>query len=194
MSKLETRSEVCYFIGYPKGTYGWYFYDPREKKVFVGTNAIFLEDDHIMNRKPKGMIVLEEVMGESSDFPAVNSNIEQGNATTLPSSTLVPHRSGRIIREPDKFMFLGEAFEAISEDSESDPTSYEEAMADSDSSHWVKAMKTEMESMDSNQVWELVKPPANIKPISCKWVYKRKRGSDGKVETFKARLVAKGFT
>ena len=55
-------------------------------------------------------------------------------------------------------------------------------------------MKTEMESMDSNQVWELVEPPANIKPIGCKWVYKRKRGSDGKVETFKARLVAKGFT
>ena len=55
-------------------------------------------------------------------------------------------------------------------------------------------MKTEMESRDSNQIWELVEPPANIKPIGCEWVYKRKRGSDGKVETFKARLVAKGFT
>ena len=67
-------------------------------------------------------------------------------------------------------------------------------MADVDSGHWVKAMKTELESMDSNQVWELVEPPANIKPIGCKWVFKRKRGSDGKVETFKGRLVAKGFT
>ena len=53
MSKLETRSEVCYFIGYPKGTYGWYFYDPREQKVFVSENAIFLEDDYIMNRNLK---------------------------------------------------------------------------------------------------------------------------------------------
>ena len=91
-------------------------------------------------------------------------------------------------------MFLGDAFEAVSQNLESDPTSYEEAMADSDSSHWVKAMKTEMEFMDSNKVWELVELPANIKPIGYKWVYKRKRGSDGKVETFKARLVAKGFT
>ena len=91
-------------------------------------------------------------------------------------------------------MFLGEAFNAVSENSESDPTSYEEAMADSDSSHWVKAMKAETEPMNSNQVWELVELPANIKPISCKWVYKRKRGSDGNVETLKARLVAKGFT
>ena len=55
-------------------------------------------------------------------------------------------------------------------------------------------MKTEMESMDSNQVWDLVEALANIKPSGCKWVYKRKRRFDGKVETFKARLVAKGFT
>ena len=51
-----------------------------------------------------------------------------------------------------------------------------------------------MESMDSNQVWDLVEAPANIKPIGCKWIYKRKIGSDGKVETFKARLIVKGYT
>ena len=60
MNKLETRSEVCSFIGYPKGTLGWYFYDSREQKVFVSTNAIFLEDDYIMNHKSKGMIDLRE--------------------------------------------------------------------------------------------------------------------------------------
>ncbi|KAL2474648.1 cysteine-rich RLK (RECEPTOR-like protein kinase) 8 [Abeliophyllum distichum] len=35
--------------------------------------------------------------------------------------------------------------------------------------------------------------PKGIKPIGCKWVYKRKRGVDVKVETVKARLVAKDF-
>ena len=73
--------------------------------MFVSTNAIFLEDDYIMNHKPKGMIVLEEVMGEPSNSPAVNSNTEQENALTLPSSAPVPRRSGRIIRKPDRFMF-----------------------------------------------------------------------------------------
>ena len=53
-------------------------------------------------------------------------------------------------------------------------------------------MKAELESMDSNQVWDFVEALANIKPI--KWVYKRKIGSDGKIETFKARLVVKGYT
>ena len=47
---------------------------------------------------------------------------------------------------------------------------------------------SEMESMYSNQVWDLVEP------IGCKWIYKRKRGVDGKVETFKARLIVKGYT
>ena len=63
-----------------------------------------------------------------------------------------------------------------------------------DSAHWVIALKAELESMGSNQVSNLVEAPANIKPIGYKWVYKRKRGSDGKVETFKARLIVKGYT
>ena len=55
-------------------------------------------------------------------------------------------------------------------------------------------MKSELDSMYSNQVWDLVKVPNGIKPVGCKWVYKRQRGIDGKVETFKARLVVKGYT
>ena len=48
--------------------------------------------------------------------------------------------------------------------------------------------------MYSNQVWTLIDPAVGVKPIGCKWIYKRKRGIDGKVETFKARLVTKGYT
>ena len=48
--------------------------------------------------------------------------------------------------------------------------------------------------MYSNRVWDLVETPKGIKPIGCKWVYKRKRGVDGKVETYKVRLVAKGYS
>ena len=47
--------------------------------------------------------------------------------------------------------------------------------------------------MYSNQVWLLVDPPDGVKPIGCKWIYKRKRGVDRKVETFKARIVTKGY-
>ena len=54
-------------------------------------------------------------------------------------------------------------------------------------------MKSEMESMYANQVWTLVNPPKGVKPIWCKWVFKKKIDVDGNVQTYKARLVAKGF-
>ena len=55
-------------------------------------------------------------------------------------------------------------------------------------------MKSKLESMYSNNVWTLVDLPQGVKSISSKWVYKRKRGVDGKVETYKVRLVAKGYS
>ena len=66
---------------------------------------------------------------------------------------------------------------------ESNPYTYEEAMIDIDSHHWVKAMKFELDFMYSNQVRDLIKAPNGIKPIGYKWVYKRRRGIDVKVET-----------
>ena len=74
-----------------------------------------------------------------------------------------------------------------------DPTIYEEALSDKDSSKWLEAMKAEIDSMYANQVWTLIDPPEGIIPIGCKWIYKRKIGTDGKVDTCKAKLVAKGF-
>ena len=37
-------------------------------------------------------------------------------------------------------------------------------------------------------------PPEGIVSIEYKWIYKRKIGSDGKIETFKTRLVAKDYS
>ena len=52
-SKLEVRSNVYLFVGYPKGIKGYLFYDPHEQKVIVSTNAQFLEEDYMMHNKPK---------------------------------------------------------------------------------------------------------------------------------------------
>ncbi|KAH9780527.1 hypothetical protein KPL71_008114 [Citrus sinensis] len=109
-------------------------------------------------------------------------------------SLLEPRRSGRVTRLPARYMLLGETYTAISDEHVQDPTSYNEALIDRDVEFWKKAMNQEMESMYSNKVRELVEAPNEVKPIECKWIYKRKRGVDGRVETFKARLVAKWFT
>ena len=54
---------VC---GLPQGTKGYLFYDPQEQKVIVSTNVRFLEEDYMINNKPKLKTILEELRGESS--------------------------------------------------------------------------------------------------------------------------------
>ena len=84
------------------------------------------------------------------------------------SSTQVARCSGRIVRPPIRFIGLGETYESILEESKLDPYTYEEAMNGIDAHHWVKAMKSELDSMYTNQVWDLVKAPNGIKPVGCK--------------------------
>ena len=50
-----------------------------------------------------------------------------------------------------------------------------------------------MESIEINNVWTLVDPPEGVKPIRCKWVFKRKTDMEGNVITYKARIVVKGY-
>ena len=50
-----------------------------------------------------------------------------------------------------------------------------------------------MKSMKINNMWILVNPPEGIKSIGCKWIFKKKKSTDGKVKTYKAHLVVKGY-
>jgi hypothetical protein len=53
-----------------------------------------------------------------------------------------------------------------------EPLSYQEDAGDAE---WVAPMDSEMQSINKNQTWELVKLPAGHKPICLKWVYKLSR-------------------
>ena len=65
-----------------------------------------------------------------------------------------PHRSGRVVRQPEYFIGL----EEVTEDPETDPCNYNETIQDKDATLWQKAMKTEMKSM-YYQVWNLIEAP-----------------------------------
>ncbi|KAA0061433.1 Integrase, catalytic core [Cucumis melo var. makuwa] len=69
-----------------------------------------------------------------------------------------------------------------------EPATYEET---SQSIQWRKAMEEEVDTLKKNHTWDLVPKPKDVKPISCKWVYKVKTRADGTMERYKARLVAK---
>ena len=57
---MESRIEMCMFIGYHKGIRGGIFYNPKEKKPIMSAHATFLEDDYMNNFKPRRKVVLEE--------------------------------------------------------------------------------------------------------------------------------------
>ena len=90
-------------------------------------------------------------------------------------------------------MFLGKSYDRVLDKQGTDPCNYNKALQDKDADLWQKVMMFEMKSMYSNQVWDLVEPSNEIKSIRCKWIYKKNRGADEKVETFKARLVSKSL-
>ena len=77
-------------------------------------------------------------------------------------------------------------------DEECDPTTAAEALSAPDKSQWEEDMRQEMESLCSNDVWELVEPPPNRKIVGSKWIFKRKKDAEGVVKRYKARLVAQG--
>ncbi|KAL0540854.1 hypothetical protein IC582_020871 [Cucumis melo] len=159
---------------------------------------MFLEEGHIRNHQTRNKLVLKEISKNATDRPSSSTKVVDKTwniGQTHPSQELgEPRRSGRVVRQPDRYLGLSEAQIIIPDDGIEDPLTFKQEMNDVDYDRWIKAMDLEMESMYSNYVWTLVDQPNDVKPIGCKWIYKRKRDQVGKVQTFKAQLVAKGYT
>ncbi|GKE16966.1 transposable element, partial [Tanacetum coccineum] len=74
------------------------------------------------------------------------------------------------------------------------PTTYYEAVRDSENEKWRIAMNKEMQYIQKNQTWELTNLPKGKKEIGCKWVYAKNEGFPSQDDVrYKARLVAKGY-
>lgn len=67
-----------------------------------------------------------------------------------------------------------------------EPKTVSEALQSPDKEQWKATMEKEMESINLNEVWDLVELPANRKPVGSKWVFKRKINADGSIERYKA--------
>ena len=71
------------------------------------------------------------------------------------SVTQGPKRSGRSCHEPERYGFLITDDKRIVLVDHNEPTTYQEAIVDPNSIRWCEAMKSEMQSMYDNQVWNL---------------------------------------
>ncbi|TYJ96908.1 gag/pol protein [Cucumis melo var. makuwa] len=136
--KLEPRSRLCQFVGYPKETRGGLFFDPQENRVFVSTNATFLEEDHMRDHKPRSKLVLNEATDESTkvvDELGPSSRVDETTTSgqSHPSQSLrMPRRSGRIVSQLNRYLGLTETQVVIPDDGVEDPLSYKQAMNDVD--------------------------------------------------------------
>jgi hypothetical protein len=74
------------------------------------------------------------------------------------------------------------------------PSTIEEAYSSPDADFWKEVIRSLMDSIMSNETWEVVERPYGCKPIGSKWVFKKKLRADGTIEWYKARLVIKGYS
>jgi predicted transcriptional regulator len=72
---------------------------------------------------------------------------------------------------------------------------YYEAILFTDSKKWMGAMHEEMESLEKNDTWNVVRLPSKKKAVTCKWIFKRKEVmTPNELARYKARLVTKDIS
>ena len=157
--------------------------------------------EHVFPLKKKAPNVVPDVMPENVNLPT--SSFDARVVVTE------PRRSKRLRTEtnfgPDFVTaFLVETFDNLDIDAiteelvsifliEEDPKIYQEAIRSIDAAFWREAIKSEIDSLESNKTWELTDLPKGCRPISSKWIFKKKLRSDGSIDKYKARLVIRGF-
>ncbi|GJZ09105.1 pol polyprotein [Tanacetum coccineum] len=67
------------------------------------------------------------------------------------------------------------------------------SVTSSEGHQWKEAIKSEIDSILQNHMWELVDLPPGCKPLGYKWIFKKKMKADGTIDKYKARLVIKGY-
>ncbi|GJZ57555.1 retrovirus-related pol polyprotein from transposon TNT 1-94, partial [Tanacetum coccineum] len=70
------------------------------------------------------------------------------------------------------------------------PKNVKEAMNDP---AWIESMQEELLQFKRLDVWVLVPPPDNIKPLTLKWLFKNKHDEENTVIRNKSRLVVRGY-
>ncbi|XP_071728001.1 uncharacterized protein [Rutidosis leptorrhynchoides] len=143
-NKLDPRSIKCIFVGYPKDSMGYYFYNPTENKVFVSRHATFLEKEFLLNKASGSNVELEEIQEPQNITPEVGTSYQQ------------------IVEEPEQLVAQEPEWMKVS------PTNYKDATLDPESKKWNEAMNEEMQSMYDNEVWDLVDLPPDSKAVGSK--------------------------
>jgi hypothetical protein len=61
LDKLTPKPDKCFFVGYPRKSKGYYFYNKVVGKVFVAGNGVFMEKEFLSKGFSGSMVQLEEI-------------------------------------------------------------------------------------------------------------------------------------
>jgi hypothetical protein len=216
--KLGPRGRKCIFIRYSEESKGYVFIGedptgtvteieardvtflenefPEKREVssnleFFELNDINQSQDQNMNEDTVELNQLSDTVADQNADTDLNDNISSEIQSDLINE---PRRSARNPMPKRRFgIEIGEVF-LTTDEGIHEPRTVAEALSGTEAKEWSIAMQEEMDSMDKNQVWELVDLPPGRKAVGNKWILKVKRKADGSIDRYKARLVAKGFT
>ena len=197
--KLDSKTRKCVLLGYGANRKGYRLYDLECMKVVHSRDVVFNEASMPGIQKEENEITVKYVELEIEEEPVIKETTTPNPPDSVPeestaSNHIVPEpflcRSTRDRQQPDRYSHNL----TLASTEQQDPSSVAEAKSTPDKAKWEEAMEREMESLHSNEVWELVEPPPNRKIVGSKWIFKRKVDADGAVARYKARLVAQGCT
>lgn len=183
--KLDPKSKRMIFVGF--SNMGYRVMDPVTRRVTVSRNVRFNENKVVINDSIAPSNFEQKRTNDDSEKVEEKTEIKKEKeveSSNEENESLQLRRSQREKRFPSKY----EEYEVMSATHEM--LSYEDIqkLPEREQVLWKSAMDDEMHSMKINKVWDLEKLPDDMRAISCKWVFTKKR--DGR---YKARLVVRGF-
>ncbi|GKV41223.1 hypothetical protein SLEP1_g48789 [Rubroshorea leprosula] len=197
-SKLDAKTKQYIFIGYGQDEFGYWLYDPVEKKLVRSRDVVFFEDQTIedIDKAKKTSLQSNESSVDSrlaveTMVPNAVENHSQNDEDVLIEVSVYPLRKSSRERRPSSRYPLSE-YVLVTNWGELE--SYQEAMESEQKMEWLEAMKDEMKSLLGNHTFDLVKLPEYRKAFKNRWVYRVKHEDGTLGPWYKARLVFKGFS
>ena len=163
-SKLDAKSNKCVFVGYGGDEFGYRFWDYENRKIIRSKDVIFNE-----NVMYKDMSIAESSSSSTEaetkefvEFEEISGNDVQISPEAVQEEPGTPalRRSSRI---PKPIQRYSPSLHYLLLSDSGEPECYDQAMQVEDSVKWESAMKDEMDSLMSNQTWELAELPPGKK-------------------------------
>ncbi|KAL5855098.1 hypothetical protein ACOSQ4_004900 [Xanthoceras sorbifolium] len=192
-SKLDAKSNKCVFVGYGGDEFGYRFWDYENRKIVRSRDVIFNENLMYKDRSIAELSssTTEAETKEFAEFEEISRSDVQISPETVQEEPSAPElrRSSRV---PKPIQRYSPSLHYLLLTDSGEPECYDEAMQVEDSVKWESAMRDEMDSLMSNQTWELAELPPGKKALHNKWVFRIKEEHNGN-KRYKARMVVKGF-